>query len=365
MHIGLLISGLGHFFLLVWILASGYLTTVEQMPELETTQVSIMSASEFAGLNSQRPNLPPSDAPEQVVMVQKPESEIAPPQPEPTPSPAKLEALAKLQPAPRPDPAPIALPAPEEQLMPSDAIEPQKPQEAVRVAAVAVPPPPDAAIAAEVTPVEIQAPKPVLNPVEDPAPKMRPSAPEAATTQIITEATETQKTPSLAPQTSIRPKPRPVVTEQPVPEALVAPKSEEVPQDLVEKALAEALAQVVPAEPAPAPFAASGASLTADEVDSLRLAVQSCWNVGSLSSDAMNVVVTIAFSIEPNGRPDPPTIRMLTYENGSAVAARQAYEAGRRAIRRCGAKGFKLPKNKYDQWKDVEMVFNPKEMRMK
>ncbi|MDZ4134880.1 MAG: energy transducer TonB, partial [Paracoccaceae bacterium] len=46
-------------------------------------------------------------------------------------------------------------------------------------------------------------------------------------------------------------------------------------------------------------------------------------------------------------------------------SARQAYEAARRAIIRCGATGFKLPAEKYDQWRNIEMVFNPEKMRIK
>ena len=44
---------------------------------------------------------------------------------------------------------------------------------------------------------------------------------------------------------------------------------------------------------------------------------------------------------------------------------RQAFEAARRAIIRCGSRGFPLPAEKYDQWREVEMVFNPEGMRMK
>ncbi|MEM9438259.1 MAG: energy transducer TonB, partial [Pseudomonadota bacterium] len=37
--------------------------------------------------------------------------------------------------------------------------------------------------------------------------------------------------------------------------------------------------------------------------------------------------------------------------------------AARRAIIRCGATGFDLPREKYDQWRQIEMTFNPEEMR--
>jgi DhnA family fructose-bisphosphate aldolase class Ia len=65
------------------------------------------------------------------------------------------------------------------------------------------------------------------------------------------------------------------------------------------------------------------------------------------------------------GRPDIASIRMLSHSGGSATAARQAFEAARRAIIRCGADGFDLPREKYEQWRDIEMTFNPEKMRIK
>jgi hypothetical protein len=56
---------------------------------------------------------------------------------------------------------------------------------------------------------------------------------------------------------------------------------------------------------------------------------------------------------------------MLGFEGGSEAGARQAFEAARRAIIRCGATGFPLPPEKYDQWRSIEMVFNPERMRIK
>jgi hypothetical protein len=56
---------------------------------------------------------------------------------------------------------------------------------------------------------------------------------------------------------------------------------------------------------------------------------------------------------------------MIAFEGGSEGEARQAYEAARRAIIICGKNGFPLPADKYDQWRDIEMVFNPERMRIR
>ena len=44
---------------------------------------------------------------------------------------------------------------------------------------------------------------------------------------------------------------------------------------------------------------------------------------------------------------------------------RQAFEAARRAIIRCGSNGYDLPREKYGQWQNIEMTFNPEKMRIK
>lgn len=66
-----------------------------------------------------------------------------------------------------------------------------------------------------------------------------------------------------------------------------------------------------------------------------------------------------------DGTPITGSIRMASFSGGSEAAARQAFEAARRAIIRCGARGFDLPAEKYGQWQEIEMTFNPERMRVK
>jgi len=95
------------------------------------------------------------------------------------------------------------------------------------------------------------------------------------------------------------------------------------------------------------------------------VAVEECWNVGNLSSEALATTVVVAVSMFEDGRPDIETIRLLSFSGGSADAADRAYGAARRAIIRCGAAGYDLPSGKYDRWRDIEMTFNPERMRIK
>ena len=66
-----------------------------------------------------------------------------------------------------------------------------------------------------------------------------------------------------------------------------------------------------------------------------------------------------------NGKPDVKSIKMKGFTGGSEAAAKQAFEAARRAIVRCGSDGFPLPTEKYGWWKQIEIVFDPNKMRMK
>ena len=105
--------------------------------------------------------------------------------------------------------------------------------------------------------------------------------------------------------------------------------------------------------------------MTAGDIDAMRVAVKQCWNVGAVSSEAMGTVVTVSVDIAENGVPDAASIQMTGFTGGSEAAARSMYELARRAILRCGKNGFPLPPEKYDQWKELELVFDPNGMRLR
>jgi hypothetical protein len=208
------------------------------------------------------------------------------------------------------------------------------------------------------------------------------AAPEEATTQIVTEAVETEENaPQLEMTSSLRPRSRPArVAETPVEEEVAAtpseapaeaPAEEAATEDAVAAALAEALAEEAAAEPAAEPSQSAatdlpvGPPMTAGEKDALRVAVNACWNVGALSMEALRTTVTVGFSVGQDGVPDAGSITLVDSAGGSDTATRQAYEAARRAIIRCGARGFPLPPEKYEQWKNIEIVFDPNGMRMR
>ncbi len=328
-----------HIALLLWVAFGDILFHRNTETDFQVTGVQIISTAEFEEL-TQAASLPP--APEHA-----PE-----PAPEPAPDPAP-------QPEVQPQPPEISAPPLGAENAPSS--DTPTPEAAPRVAPTPAPaPPPDA----EIAPTVVEAtPEPDAQ-SETPVEQEVAQAPEAATTQIVTEA-ETPAA-SLAPIASPVPTARPQrPTPEPTPEPEPQPEPEPAPEpaDPLADAIAAAVADAVSAPATPS--VPSGPPLSSGEVDGLIADVRACWNVGALSSEAQRTIVTISVTLGQDGRPDAGSIRMIDSSGGSDASVSQAFEAGRRAILRCGANGFNLPPEKYDQWQTIEMVFNPEQMRLR
>lgn len=394
---GLVISGAGHLGLILWVFLGDWLFMPAEAPVVQVAEVSIISTAEYDAMVSEAPAAP-TEAPDQATPPPTPEArpETPPPQTEaptetqpPEPAPAdQPDAVADapedvpISDTPQPDsvpetPAPIGA---EDQPIPvpnSDVAPAPKPID--RVEATPVDPTRDAPeVADEATPEQSDAQTPDAQPVE-----VQPdAAPEAATTQIVTEATDTaEDAPQLAPMSSKKPQSRPKAPAETPPEetqvAEAKPAEEPKPdtQDAVADAVAAAVADA-PAEPAPdansqtsetggVGDAPKGPPMTAGEKDALRVAVSKCWSLGAISTEAMQTIVTLRLSLGEDGKPDSGSITLTDFSGGSEASANQMYEVARRAIIRCGKNGFPLPRDKFDQWKDLELVFDPNGMRLR
>jgi hypothetical protein len=342
MDTGLKISSVAHAGLISWALVGGVFSSSDSARPIQVAEVSLISSEDFAALMVPQATRPdPAPQPQPIA----PPEPVAPDAPEPEPQPLPVAPDI----APPPVSAPTISPVPA--VRPADRVAPTP----------APPPPPEAEIAPDVR--DAVAPEPAAQ-AEAVEPPQTATAPEAATTQIVTEATPTDENASAAPLTSPRPQARP---QRPVQSAAAQPPAEtqpapaDPPVDALADAVAAALAETL-REGAPV---ASGPPLTGSELDGLRAAVAQCWNVGALSTEAMAVTVTVGVELDRDGRPEAGSLRMVDAQGGSGQAAQQAFEAARRAILRCGAQGFDLPAEKYDQWRDIEMTFNPESMRIR
>ena len=369
--------------MILWVLFGGLWFSSNDAPAVAATEVSLLSAAEFDALVAAAPTTPkPAEKPAL--------PEVTPPAPveptldavEPQPKSTEDPVPAAKPPEPQAEPTPEAAPDTTELAevpAPDVAVEPEQitPQVAPEDP-VALPnptPPADPLAAPRVAPVPVQAPDPTVQ-IDDQTvaavtPDAAPDAPvvteekpataqQEAGTVIQTEATEKPpEVPALAPASSARPNSRPTRTAA----AEVASEATTPAADPAAEAIAAALAEAAatPADDGTTDggnTAPQGPPMTSGEKDGLRVAIQKCWNVGALSSEAIRMTVSVSVSLGRDGRPDVGSIQMLDFQGGSEGAARQAYEAARRAIVRCGNDGFQLPEEKYEEWKQLRLNFD-------
>jgi len=152
--------------------------------------------------------------------------------------------------------------------------------------------------------------------------------------------------------------PLPVETVQTPPApAAPAPDTTVVDNAAVQAALEAALSSARETVP-------TGPPMSSGERDALRLAVQACWNVDPGARWAQTTV-TIAMDMTQDGKVVPGSLRMIASEGGDASTVDAAFGAARRAILLCERDGFPLPADKFAQWQQIEMTFNPEQMRIR
>lgn len=365
---GTIISGIGHVGLIGWLIVGWGLTS--EPLQIQTMDVSVISGEEFEQMRARTtpdPGTAEPTAPVPPVVDETPPPppppEEDPPQVAPTPEP--VEPPVEEVPPPPPPPA-----LPETEVTDAPPAEPEPP--------VAPPPTPDVEVSE--TPTPPQAPTVASTISEPPAPDARvddivreevvpddsadaevvaeeqeATAPEETTTAIVIE--------DLAPTTSVRPSTRPNRPTPPEPtqtaqqDTVTTTTEPEANEEDVSAALEAALGA------ADAPAVAAGPPMTGAERDSFRVSVNRCWNVDP-GSVAARVTVEVGFRLDRSGRVEGSEVELIS-SDGDQSATNTAFEAARRAILRCQSGGYQLPADKYDQWRDVVITFDPSGMRLR
>jgi hypothetical protein len=367
---GTIISGVGHVGFLVWLIA-GWGFDAEPLP-FEVSEVSVVSGEEYAQIvaattpqpGTADPSAPPvpeiadsapvaetsSDevpTPVQPDVVEPPVEDTPPPAPEQPAEPSEVtEAIPELPAAPDvPDAG-----------APDLAVSP-RPQErqADRVAPTPVAPPPEDVAVAE---VETASAAPDQDtPAEVVEERVEETAPEETASAIVPE----DAVPSGAVETSVRPNVRPNrPSPAPTPAPVTPAETSTASSDNVESAVAAALADVAGA----APDIPQGPPMTGSEREGFRVAVNRCWNVDP-GSVAARVTMVVGFNLDQNGKV-LGDVRQISASGGDSSAQGTAFQAARRAILRCqNPNGYQLPADKYGQWQDVEITFDPSGMRLR
>ena len=374
---GTYVSGAAHVGLIGWLLL-GWGFSAEPLP-FDVSEVSVVTGEEYARLVAATTPQPGTAEPE-APPVPEEEEPPAPdvPEPEPTPAPTPPEPVAppvddtpppEVQPsAQAPDtsdalpdlpPAPETPPQGAPDLPPSEA--PQE-RQADRVAPEPVAPPPD-----DVTIAEIDTQSATPEPAEE-AEVVQEDVEETAQEETATAIVPEDVTPSGAVESSIRPsarpnRPAPAPAPEPEETQTAEAEPEPEPQPATEEAVDDAVAAALESATA-APAVPEGPPMTGSEREGFRVAVNRCWNVDP-GSGAARVAVEVAFSLDQSGRVQGD-VRKLSDSGGDPGAVNIAYEAARRAILRCqNPNGYQLPPEKYGQWKDVVITFDPSGMRLR
>ncbi|KJZ18276.1 hypothetical protein [Loktanella sp. S4079] len=374
---GTYISATGHILLIGWLIVGWGLDS--EPLEFDAMDVSVISGEEFAQLTAARTPDPGNAEPTAPVQPAiddappPPPAEVQPAEPAPPPDPVD-PPVEELPPPPPPAPLvteatdepPIApeLPAAAPASPNVDLNEPPAPSQTDRIASTpTAPPPPDAQIdevvREEVAPDETA-------PAEVVTEEVTPTAPEETALEIALE----DERPSGLVESALRPVARPSRPTAPAVEPEAPTQTTETPveaptppaSDASDDAVAAALAAALAAEAPSAPAVAAGPPLSGAERDSLRVAVNRCWNVDP-GSVASRVTVDVGFELDRNGKVVGQP--RLVSAQGDQSATNTAFEAARRAILRCQSDGYQMPANKYDQWKDVVITFDPSGMRLR
>ena len=107
---------------------------------------------------------------------------------------------------------------------------------------------------------------------------------------------------------------------------------------------------------------ASSVPLSGVEKEAFRNQVLKCWSV-NIGSRASKVTITVSMNMQPDGKVVASSMAMVGFEGGNASDANVAFQAARRAVLRCQKDGYDLPKDKYQNWRNMVITFDPNTMR--
>ena len=374
MHVGHYISGAAHLFFLLWLVLGDVFTS--KPDEISITTISIISTQQFEKefvtdtipqvsdeievLNQLEPDLAVSnptlsEIDEQVPAISPKIPDIPKLQQDNIELPEQIQSvIPELSNEPdqpglnQDDPSPAPLP---------ETTETQSPVIADRVASVPVIPQNEDAFNDDAIDSLSQVPSDQEN--SDFKIEEQNQSTLGATTEIITEP---KKKPSGAPKKSLRPKGRPQI--QTGNETKDTPSEDLV--DAVSSALSNIEDEQENSESLDTVFNTSlNSAATIESIgNALLKQIEPCWNVDVGNQNAY-VKVTVAFSLDKNGKIERNEIKLVASEGGEGSAARSAFTNAKKTIFKCQKKwdGFNLQDFDYEQWQQIVLTFNPDQMR--
>ena len=217
------------------------------------------------------------------------------------------------------------------------------------------------------------APAPEKPPEEKPIQKEKPLPPKVEAVEPPKEITPPK------PKTEAKPKPKPV-TPPPPDEALEKPKEKPPEEKPVEETQAQDFTNLLknlqdaPPEvqedlpesktadaPAPSPVASFSEQLTMSEMDALRQQLVRCWSIQAGARYAEELVVEVRVTVSRERRVLSAEIQD-TWRYSQDSYFRAAADSAIRALHSPQCETLNVNPDKYEQWKDMIVTFDPREM---
>lgn len=395
MRTGTIISAAGHGLVIavaVWGLP--WLKPRDRDP-IPVAEVSFVTEAEFeaamaaASSDADRPDRAP-----QVVLpaetAEAPEppeiAEAATPELEPDVAPEDpAQDVATLVPEFNPE-TPLATPAPDLSSVPAETATPSRPAAVVAPRsrpAVRIEPSPTP------TPPEPSAPAETFRQAAAPTPEAAEPVPEALSEAPPEAAPEPVAQPTAPEPLAVSRRPMPRQLNVAAPASTAVSTAADAPADSEAARVMAALraevareterrreeertraagatpatepARSTPPTPAGGETASPGPPITSAERDGLKFAIQRCWNVPAGLREAEELKIVIAAELTAEGDLVGSSVRMIEPANAPDSRYQVAYDAARRALIRCSPY-TDLPREKFEQWRNIEVVFNPEGM---
>ena len=289
------------------------------------------------------------------------------PPPEETPIAVKLVNISDLTRATQRNPKPVAEAALDTPPPPVPAVKPEpKPDP------LTPPPPPSPPPSSESAP-----PSPPPPPAPEPP---KPSPPPPPPPPPVPDPLPAPKPPEPKPEPPKPepPKPEPPKPEPPKPQAKPTPpkpdktKQDQQFDDLLKNLTAKATAQEkqdTPAKPKQVATAAAsaqpnaplGSQLTTSEKDTIVAQIEKCWSPPLGAKDAKNLVITLRVQLASDGTAQ--TVQVVDQGRyNSDGFFRAAADSAVRAIHNPNCVPLKVPPDKFDEWKNMTLNFDPRDL---
>ncbi len=108
------------------------------------------------------------------------------------------------------------------------------------------------------------------------------------------------------------------------------------------------------------PVAPLGPQLTTSEIDLVKQQIQRCWSPSAAAKEAHDLIVDITAEVSPDGR--VLTAQITSTGRMGDPFYRAAAQSALRAVLNPQCGPLKLPPEKYEQWKTLNLTFDPRNL---